>query len=213
MKKSPERIRAWAGVVVALGVVVLTAGCGADARDPSAGSNVASPTADAQGEKPMTIEVTSTAFAEGDRIPVRYTEDGEDISPPIFWSGVPEGTKEFALICDDPDAPTPEPWVHWVIYKIPGNATGLPEHVARTARLKPPETILQGANSWSRPSQPSIGYRGPAPPPGGVHHYRFTVYALDARTVVEPGLTKKQLLEEIKEHVIATGRLTGVYSR
>jgi len=162
----------------------------------------------------MTIQVTSTAFTDGQRIPEKYTGDGLDVSPPLSWSGAPEGTKEFALICDDPNAPTPEPWVHWVIYKIPGNATGLPEGLPRKARLKPPEKILQGANSWSTPGKPSVGYRGPAPPPGhGTHHYHFTLYALDASPVLEPGMAKKQLLAEIEGHVLATGELVGTYSR
>ena len=81
----------------------------------------------------MTLQITSKAFAEEERIPVKYTGEGEDVSPPLEWSGVPEGTKQFALICDDPDAPTEEPWVHWVIYKIPAEARGLAEGVAETA--------------------------------------------------------------------------------
>lgn len=164
------------------------------------------------GGQPMKIEVTSSAFAPGQPIPVKYTGEGEDVSPPLSWSGLPEGTKELALICDDPDAPTAEPWVHWVIYKIPATATGLPEGLAKTARLKHPEGVLQGKNSW--PSGQTVGYRGPMPPPGhGPHHYHFKLYALDAKLVVEPGLTKKQLLDEMHGLVLGEGQLIGTYER
>jgi Raf kinase inhibitor-like YbhB/YbcL family protein len=160
----------------------------------------------------MTIEVTSTAFEQGQPIPKKHTGDGADLSPPIVWSELPEGTKELALICDDPDAPSSEAWVHWVIYKIPADLGGLPEGVAKDARLKQPKGALQGKNSWS--TGQTIGYRGPLPPPGhGKHRYFFRVYALDAPLVAEPGLTKKQLLDEIQDHVLAQGELMGTYER
>ena len=161
----------------------------------------------------MAIQVISTAFSEEERIPTKYTGEGDDVSPPLAWSGLPEGTKELALICDDPDAPTDEPWVHWVIYKIPADATGLPEAIPRQARLRD-DGMLQGQNSWSTPAKPSIGYRGPMPPPGdGDHHYRFVLYALSGKLVVQPGITKRQLLAEMEDHVLETGRLVGLYSR
>ena len=159
----------------------------------------------------MAIQVTSTAFGEGATIPARYTGEGEDVSPPLAWSGLPEGTKELALICDDPDAPTPQPWVHWVIYKIPVSMTGLPEGIERRARLKQPAGVLQGRNSW--PSQ-NVGYRGPMPPPGhGTHRYYFRLYALEAKLVVSPGVDKRGLLGEIEGHVLEEGRLMGTYQR
>lgn len=162
----------------------------------------------------MTIKLTSTAFAEGERIPKRYTGEGEDVSPPLAWSNLPEGTKELALVCDDPDAPTAEPWVHWVIYKIPADVARLSEGVPRKNRLKNPDGVLQGRNSWSDTGKVSIGYRGPMPPPRhGTHHYHFTLYALDVKLIIEPGLSKKALLAEMADHVLAQGRLTGVYSR
>ena len=166
-----------------------------------------------RGVRPMTIFVTSPAFADQDRIPVRFTGDGQDVSPPLAWDNLPEGTKELALICDDPDAPTDEPWVHWVIYKIPANATGLPENVPKLPRLKNGD-ILQGQNSWSTPSRPSIGYRGPLPPRGdGDHRYQFTLYALSGKLIAKPGVTKEQLLAEMEGHILATGQLVGLYSR
>jgi len=161
----------------------------------------------------MAIQITSTAFGDEERIPVKYTGEGDDVSPPLAWSGLPEGTKELALICDDPDAPTDEPWVHWVIYKIPANATGLPENVPRQARLKD-GGMLQGLNSWPPRSGMSIGYHGPMPPPGhGEHRYRFTLYALSGKVAVQPEMTKNQLLAEMEGHILATGLLVGIYSR
>jgi len=160
----------------------------------------------------MAIQLTSAAFGEGERIPVKYAGDGQDLSPPLSWSGLPEGTKELALICDDPDAPTPQPWVHWVIYKIPADCQGLPEGVGRSARLKEPAGAMQGQNSW--PSGQTIGYRGPAPPPGhGVHRYFFKLYALDTPMVIEPGKDKKGLLAEMSGHVLGEGQLMGTYER
>jgi Raf kinase inhibitor-like YbhB/YbcL family protein len=160
----------------------------------------------------MTIQVTSTAFAAGQPIPKKYTGEGPDVSPPLAWSNLPEGTKELALICDDPDAPTAEPWVHWVMYKIPGDAPGLPEGVPREARSKKLAGVLQGQNSW--PKGENVGYRGPMPPKGhGVHHYHFHLYALRVKLVVEPGVDKKQLLQEMKDHVLAEGEVVGTYQR
>jgi len=159
----------------------------------------------------MSIEVASTAFADGEPIPKKYTGEGVDVSPPISWSGIPADARQLVLICDDPDAPTTDPWVHWVIYKIPVNSAGLPEGIPRKTRLKDPAGALQGTNSW--PSGQNVGYRGPMPPPGGAHRYYFKLYALEAHLVVEPGLSKKLLLEEIKGHVLAEGQLMGTYQR
>lgn len=158
------------------------------------------------------IQVTSSAFSAGQPIPRKYTGEGEDVSPPLAWSGVPAGTQELALIVDDPDAPTPEPWVHWVLYKIPADCKGLPEGVQKVLRPQEPPGALQGKNSW--PSGQTIGYRGPMPPPGhGVHRYRFHLYALDKKLEVQPGLTKADLLAAMKGHVLAEGELTGTYKR
>lgn len=160
----------------------------------------------------MAIEVTSTAFAHGQPIPKAHTGEGADVSPPISWSGVPERTQELALICEDPDAPTAEPWVHWVIYKIPASVSSLPEGIQNRARLKDPPGMLQGKNSW--PSGQTIGYRGPLPPRGhGRHRYYFRLYALEAKLVISPGVDKKALMEEIKDHVLEEGQLVGTYER
>jgi Raf kinase inhibitor-like YbhB/YbcL family protein len=159
----------------------------------------------------MTIHITSSAFEHGRPIPKEYTGEGADVSPPLAWTDLPEKTKELVLICDDPDAPSPKPWVHWVMYKIPPTLKGLPAGIPRTPRLKEPAGALQGMNSWLSGS--NIGYRGPLPPSGSVHRYFFRLYALDARVVLEPGLSKETVLDEIRDHVLATGELIGTYVR
>jgi len=191
---------------------VILAGCPSDAQEPLPKLAAAGqPAVSSKGAKVMKIEVTSSAFAHGQPIPKKYTGEGQDVSPPLSWKNVPEGTKELALICDDPDAPTPEPWVHWVIYKIPAGTTGLPEGVPREPRPKQPAGALQGKNSWPKDN---IGYRGPMPPPGhGTHHYHFKLYALDAPLPMPPGVDKKAVLGAIKDHVLAEGELIGTYQR
>ncbi len=204
--------RLWTGL--GLVATVVLAGCRAEVETDTApegrkASSEDRPVAGSQGDAPMTIELKSTAFAHGAAVPRQYTGDGDDVSPPLSWSNLPPGTKELALVCDDPDAPTSEPWVHWVIYKIPSELQGLPEGVATQARLKDPAGVLQGKNSWG-----STGYRGPKPPPGhGVHHYHFRLYAVQAKLSVELGLSKSRLLGEMSGHVLAEGELIGTYLR
>src|SRR4051812_7048894 len=151
----------------------------------------------------MNFELTTNSFNAGAAIPRKYTGEGEDVSPSLTWDGAPDGTKEFALICDDPDAPTPEPWVHWVIYGIPPEVRGLPEGVKSNApELKEPIEARQGMNTWLEGV--TIGYRGPLPPPGhGVHHYHFKLSALDKRLDLPPGATKQQVVNAMKGHVLA----------
>lgn len=159
-----------------------------------------------QGDKAMkTFSLVSPAFQEGEPIPVRYTCEGPDVSPPLEWNQVPEGTKAFALICDDPDAPVGV-WVHWVIYNIPSTMKALPEGIAKGDRWKEP--IAQGKNDFR-----FNGYGGPCPPPGKPHRYYFRLYALDEATGFPPGLTKKELLDKIKGHIIGEAVLMGTYQR
>ena len=165
----------------------------------------------ALAQTPTTLTVTSPTIKAGQTIPTDHTGDGKNISPAINWSGAPPTTKEFALIMDDPDAPTPQPFVHWVIYKIPATAKGLPENIpidAATAMPKEVEGALQGVSGFRRPI-----YRGPAPPAGKPHNYHFTVYALDTALDVKPGLTKAELLEAMKGHIVGQGELVAVYER
>lgn len=145
--------------------------------------------------------LSSTAFAPGAAIPRKHTGEGEDVSPPLSWEEVPEATREFALICDDPDAPMPQPWVHWVLYKLPSGRTGLAEGDNGGA--------VEGKTSWGQ-----AGYRGPMPPPGhGVHRYHFRLYALDQQLALEPGASKEQLLTAMEGHILAEAELIGTYER
>jgi len=147
------------------------------------------------------MQVTSQSFAQGARIPRKHTGEGEDVSPQLAWTGAPAGTQAFALICDDPDAPTPEPWVHWVLYGLNGSTVELAEGENGGG--------VEGKTSWG-----SSGYRGPMPPPGhGRHRYYFKVYALDAPLDLSPNLEKTKLLEAIRGHILAEGTLMGTYER
>jgi hypothetical protein len=157
----------------------------------------------------MSISVTSDAFRHGERIPVKYTGDGEDVSPPIRWAQLPAATKGLALVCDDPDAPSAEPFVHWVIYNVPADAPGLPEGVKKVPKPPTPRGALQGVNSFGK-----IGYNGPAPPRGhGVHHYHFRLYALDRHIALDPGLDRASVVASISGHVLDEGEIIGTYER
>ncbi|MCE5323615.1 YbhB/YbcL family Raf kinase inhibitor-like protein [bacterium] len=151
----------------------------------------------------MTIQVTSTAFREGEPIPSKYTCKGSDISPPLAWTKVPSTAKTMALIADDPDAPMGT-WVHWVLYNLPANMNELPEAVPNEKHLS--SGASQGVNSSGK-----IGYQGPCPP-SGTHRYYFKVYALDTQLKLSDSVTKSQLLEAMKGHVLAEGTLMGRFS-
>lgn len=162
-------------------------------------------------QTPATLTVSSPVLKAGEPIPRDYTADGRNISPPLSWSGAPASTREFAVICDDPDVPMPQPFVHWVIYKIPGTATGLPENIPIDPATPMPAEMagaVQGMSGFRRAI-----YRGPAPPPGRPHRYHFRVYAIDAVLDLKPGLTKAELLEAIKGHIVAEGELVATYER
>lgn len=168
---------------------------------------------------PATLTVTSAAFKNGEAIPAEYTADGRNVSPAIDWSGAPAGTREFVLILDDPDAPTPQPFVHWVVYKIPGSATGLPRAVPMGAVVKAGDlSLVQGTTGFAAFARrggppPDPGYRGPAPPAGKPHHYHFKVYALNAPIDPKEGMTKDDLLEAMEGRIAAQGEIVGVYER
>ena len=165
----------------------------------------------AHGQTPTPIQVESPTLKANQTIPQDHTADGKNLSPALTWSGAPTATKQFALVCDDPDVPMPGGFVHWVVYKIPGTAKGLPADLPMEATLSAPAEIagtIQGLSGFRR-----AGYRGPAPPPGKPHHYTFTVYALDAELPLEPGLNRAQLMEAIKGHIIGQGALVAIYER
>ena len=153
---------------------------------------------------PTEMALSSSAFAEGADIPARYTCQGADISPPLAWQNVPADTQSFALIMEDPDAPLGT-WVHWVLFNIPADQTGLDEALPTDARL--PDGSQQGLNSWGQ-----TGYGGPCPP-SGTHHYYFTLYALDTLLPAEPGLTADGLREQMRGHILAEAQWMGVFSK
>lgn len=152
----------------------------------------------------MAFRITSRAFKEGEMIPIHNTCDGEDISPPLDWAEAPPGTKSFAIICDDPDAPDGS-FCHWVIYNIPPNMVNFTEAFPTFNSL--PNGIKQGTNDFG-----TIGYRGPAPP-SGVHRYYFKLYALSAVLDLEAGATKVQLEKMIQRRIVGEAQLMGKYQR
>ena len=154
----------------------------------------------------MAFTLTSTAFRDGAAIPVKHTCDGVDVSPLLAWSGAPAGTRSFALIADDPDAPAAS-WVHWVVYNLPAAVSELPENVAKVESLDL-GGARQGRNDFRRP-----GYGGPCPPPGPAHRYFFTLYALDAPLTLKPGAQSKDVKTAMEGHVLGSAQLLGTYAR
>ena len=185
--------RPWVLIAV---FAITVSGCSGDGEGPELEQEVSK----------LTIEVSSSASTEGAQIPKKFTCDGEDGSPELRWSGVPSGVKSIAVISDDPDAPGGT-WVHWVVYGLPPESTGLPPAVATT------ETLAgggkQGTTDFKR-----LGYGGPCPPQGhGGHHYFFKVYVLDSESTLEAGATKADLLAEMDGHILGQGQLVGTYER
>ncbi|HET8701456.1 MAG TPA: YbhB/YbcL family Raf kinase inhibitor-like protein [Nitrococcus sp.] len=156
------------------------------------------------GSALSTMQLTSSAFEHHGKIPAKYTGEGEDISPPLAWTGAPEGTQSFAVICHDPDAPLVKPgiygFVHWVLYNLPATTTSLEEGT---------DAGTSGIMDFGK-----TGYGGPMPPiDHGEHHYIFWVLALDRALDLEPGLTMGQFLERAEPHVLGMNRLVGTYQR
>lgn len=156
----------------------------------------------------MSLTITSGVFADGGEIPIQYTCQGEDISPSLSWSGIPDGARSLALIVDDPDAPDPAApkmtWVHWVLYNLPPDSTGLGENID-SGNL--PAGTLQGENDWRR-----IGYGGPCPPIGR-HRYFHKLYALD---IVLPDLSepdKGKLEQAMEGHILTEAQIVGTYAK
>ena len=149
----------------------------------------------------LDLKLMSSAFLPGEPIPAAYSCDGENFSPPLTWTHPPNGTKSFALIFDDPDAPAGT-WVHWLLFDLPAETRSLPEAVGPDPTLG-----IHGSNSWN-----SIGYGGPCPP-SGEHRYFFKLYALDSVLELEVGATKEQVLEAMEGHILAQTELMGTYSR
>ncbi|GAC1413145.1 MAG: YbhB/YbcL family Raf kinase inhibitor-like protein [Gemmatimonadaceae bacterium] len=156
----------------------------------------------------MTLKITSPAFQPSGSIPSKYTCEGQDISPPLAWSGAPANTKAFALIVDDPDAPDPAKpqrvYVHWVAYNLPANASSVPENASKKGL---PKGALQGKNDWGKAE-----YGGPCPPIGR-HRYFFKLYALDTELTGLSSPTKADLERAMKGHVLESGELMGTYKK
>ena len=154
----------------------------------------------------MGLTLTSRAFADHGEIPSRYTCDGEDTSPDLHWSGLPDGTRSLVLIVDDPDAPDPAApkmtWVHWVVYNLPSESTGLEE-----AAHELPSGTGEGINDWNR-----TGYGGPCPPVGR-HRYFHKLYALDTRLPDLGKATKKDVEQAMRGHILDQAELIGTYQR
>jgi hypothetical protein len=201
--------RIWRGTAVSF-LLLLICGCGSDESQESEARN-STPI-----DSVKTMELTSSGFDNSAKMDAKYTIEGQDHSPPLFWLEAPQETESFALLCEDPDAPSPrnpakDPWVHWIIFNIPGDCSNLPEGIGR--KLEPDELpgASQGRNSWS---SDNVGYRGPAPPPGsGPHRYFFKLYCLDTMLELSAGATKRQLLKAMSGHVLAEGQLVGLYER
>jgi Raf kinase inhibitor-like YbhB/YbcL family protein len=153
----------------------------------------------------MAFDLRSSVFHENQAIPKKYTCDGSDVSVPLSWSNPPQGTKSFAIIADDPDAPRGT-WVHWVLYDLPAGISELEEAVLPREKLE--NGAKQGKNDFGK-----IGYGGPCPPPGPAHHYHFTLYALDQAIGLGPGATKQRLLDAMNGHILGQAKLIGTYER
>ena len=147
------------------------------------------------------IKVSSQAFSNGGTIPSRYTCSGADVSPPLSWSALPDGTKSIGLTVIDPDAPG-KPFVHWVLFNLPPDQTDLGEGGPL------PQDSVQGRNDFG-----SSGYRGPCPPPGSPHHYHFKVHALDAKLSLPGGASEATFEDAIRGHVLASGEIVGTFKR
>lgn len=151
------------------------------------------------------FKLISEAFDEGEKIPIKYTCDGEDISPPLSWEGFPENTKSFVLIMEDPDAPGGT-FTHWIMFNIPKNVTSLKEGIQNIKKI---EGIgIQCKNDFGK-----FGYGGPCPPPGTTHRYVFKLYAIDTMLNLGPEASKHEVLNAIEGHVLAIAELIGIYGR
>jgi Raf kinase inhibitor-like YbhB/YbcL family protein len=161
------------------------------------------PTMAISGADP-TLALSSFAFTNQGTIPKRYTCSGQNQSPALEWTAVPSGTRSFALILDDPDAPMGT-FVHWVIYNLSPTTKGLPEGVSPMAS---PDNVEQGVNGSG-----AIGYMGPCPPPGKPHHYHFRLYALDRKLELKGGATADQVEAAARGHILGRTELVGVFGR
>lgn len=168
-------------------------------------------TKDPQLSSGQALQIQSDAFGAGQPIPQKYAaeEGGDNVCPPLRWSGVPQGTASLALIVEDPDAPMLKPFIHWLIWNLSPGLPGLSAAVAQVPTPADPVGSVQGKNDAKE-----VGYYGPLPPRGhGVHHYHFQLFALDNVLGLGPKATREELVEAMKGHVLAQGELVGTYER
>ncbi|MPZ86717.1 MAG: YbhB/YbcL family Raf kinase inhibitor-like protein [Nitriliruptorales bacterium] len=151
------------------------------------------------------LRLTSPAFAHDEVLPLRHTADGEDVSPPLAWTGVPEGTKELVLVCDDPDADAGV-FTHWVVYGLAPEVNGLPEALPDDAIIDEPVSLVQGLNEFDE-----VGYRGPEPDEErGRHRLFFRLFALDEELDLPAGVTRAELRRAAKDHIIGSAELVSM---
>lgn len=162
----------------------------------------------ADGSTDAGLSLTSPAFEHGETIPVRYTGEGADLSPPLTIEGVPDEAGSLALVVDDPDAPGGD-FVHWLLWNVPADVTEIPEGVPQQETVPSLDGASQGTNDFDE-----LGYRGPLPPEGdGPHRYRFTLYALDGMLDLEAGAKRDSLGNAMDGRIRSTARVTGMYER
>jgi Raf kinase inhibitor-like YbhB/YbcL family protein len=171
-----------------MGILIVLVGCRGQEASPAG-----------EGGDDMTIQITSTVFTEGGKIPKIYTCDDQNVSPPLAWTRVPTNTVSLALIMDDPDA-TAGTWVHWVLYNLPPSLSSLEQGKSGEG--------TDGKNDFGK-----LGYGGPCPPRGANHRYFIKMYALDATLDLKSGATKAQVENAMKGHILAQGQLMGRYGR
>ena len=185
---------AFGRAALAVAILVAVAGCGSAERNLASESDLSGGL--------YSIRVTSPAFQYGKPIPAKYTEDGENISPPLEWTGGPTGTTGYVVIMEDPDAGRKQPALHWLVYHLPADVKSLPENAAATGGL------TQGKNYKGQ-----VGYAGPKVPKGNTHRYFFQVFAIDQPINVGPGATREEFAKSVLNGAIAKGVLVGTYGQ
>lgn len=153
------------------------------------------------------MKITSSAFQDGDKIPEKFTCDGKDVSPPLEISNITTEAETLAIVVDDPDAPGGV-FDHWIIWNIPPETNKIPENITTDKTVDSLEKAKQGQNGFGE-----IGYRGPCPPGGSEHNYRFKAYALDKTIDLDPGVLKEDLEREMETHILEKDSIIGVYEK
>lgn len=194
--KRPLLFAVWAALLLVVSATVATA-------NPV--NSDTTTTSIAVGEKIMSLNISSPSFSAGGEIPKKFTCDGTDVSPQLVWTEPPSGTKSFALLVDDPDAPVGN-WNHWITWNLPASLRGLSEAVSKEASL--PDGTQQGKNDFRK-----TGYNGPCPPAGKPHRYYFKLFALDIKLELKQGTSKRELEAAMKGHILAQAEWVGRYRR